>query len=131
MSEKTRLTLEIMIDSFAICRMAPNSTVPDWVDQKPWVSVTRTDEELSIVCRESLVPGDVQTDTGWRMLKLQGPFPFDLVGVLSSVLNPLAEKGVSIFAVSTFDTDYLMVKGDKLELACSVLTEAGHLVKER
>ena len=129
MSKKPRLTLRLLPELFAICRLAPESPIPDWVDDRQWISMTRTDEELSIVCRESLVPSEVQMEGGWRIFKLLGPFPFDLVGILSSVLTPLAERGVSIFAVSTFDTDYVMVKGDALDAACGALKDADHRIE--
>ena len=91
-------------------------------------SVTRTLDELSVVCLEDIVPEGVRCEKGWRALKLEGPFEFSEVGVLASVAGPLAEAGVSIFAVSTFDTDYVLVKDEQLESAVGALREWSHEV---
>lgn len=93
-------------------------------------SITRTSDELSIVCLESNVDETVTCEKGWRCLKLHGPFAFSMVGVLSSVTAPLAHAGVSIFAISTYDTDYLLIKQESLEEAVSALGQAGHLVRK-
>jgi len=100
--------------------------IPEWAQSGGFFSVTRTAEELSIVCEESSVPDSIRTDRDWVALKLEGPFPFSLTGVLSSFLTPLAEQGISIFAVSTFDTDYVLVKRETLDAATRVLRDAGH-----
>lgn len=102
--------------------------VPGWVMGAPFFSVTRTQDELSIVCPEEYVPGGVSQERGWRALKLEGPFDLSIVGILSSVAAPLAEAGASIFAVSTFDTDYALVREGQLDLAVDTLREAGHMV---
>lgn len=92
------------------------------------MSVTRTEEELSVVCQEEDVPEGVTRDRGWRALKLEGPFELSTVGVLSSVAAPLAEEGVSILAISTFDTDYVLVREGQLNLAVGTMRERGHRV---
>jgi hypothetical protein len=89
-------------------------------------SITRTDDELSIVCAESRVPADIRAERDWVGLKLQGPFPFDMTGVLSSFLQPLAEARIPIFAISTFDTDFVLIKQEPLEPALAALEAAGH-----
>ena len=94
--------------------------------QSGFVSITRTDDELSIVCPESAVPGGVQSEPGWAILKLQGPFPLAQLGVLASFASPLSAAGVSIFSVSTFDTDYILIKATQVSVACQALTAAGH-----
>ena len=100
--------------SWAVARLPPDAPFPVWANDAVFASVTRTRDELSIVCPESAVPAGVRAEAGWAMLKLSGPFPFDAVGVLSSFLAPLAAAGISVFAVSTFDTDYVLVKGSDL-----------------
>ena len=88
--------------------------------------MTRTEDELSIVCEDSAIPPGVRAERGWALLKLHGPFALDEVGVLSSFARPLADANVSVFAVATFDTDYLLVKTDRLEAALAALASAGH-----
>lgn len=118
------LTLSILPDTFAICRLE-RGAVPLWIAAADFVSITQTTDELSVVCREGNVPSDVKADRGWRALKVAGPLDLALTGVLASLANPLAEARINIFAVSTFDTDYLLVKGYNLERACDVLRQAG------
>ena len=88
--------------------------------------VTQTADELSIVCEEARVPDGVRVEKDWVALKLEGPFPFSLTGVLSSFLQPLATAEIPIFAVATFDTDYVLMKREKLEEAIKALGAAGH-----
>lgn len=121
------LTLSVLPETFAVCRLGPAEPIPDWaLAANSFLSLTRTSDELSIVCPESAVPGDVQWERGWRVLKVDGPLDFAHTGILASLTTPLAEAGVSVFAVSTFDTDYLLVKQRVLNRARSVLTRAGH-----
>jgi hypothetical protein len=119
------LSLKVLDGVFAICRQAPEEAVPAWA-VGCFTSVTRTDEELSIVCPAEEVPAGVKSERGWRCLKVAGPLDFSLTGVLSSLAAPLAEAGVSIFAVSTFDTDYLLVPESRLKEAIAALKKAGH-----
>jgi uncharacterized protein len=88
--------------------------------------VVRTRDELSIVCSEDRVPDGVRAERGWLALKLEGPFPFSVTGVLASFLQPLAEARISIFAISTFDTDYVLIKRENLDQSEVVLGAAGH-----
>jgi hypothetical protein len=90
--------------------------------------VTRTDRELSVVCEEGAAPADTKREAGWRLLRVAGPLDFSLTGILAGIAAPLAEAGVSIFAVSTFDTDYIMVKQEDLAKALSALRAAGHAI---
>src|SRR5689334_21000078 len=99
---------------FAVCRLEAGAPVPAWAAGGPYMSVTRTGDELSVVCREEAVPGNVRCERGWRCVRIAGTLDFALVGVLSSLLTPLANIGVSIFAATTFDTDYLLVKQEAL-----------------
>ena len=122
------LTLTILPDSLAVCRLSPAEDVPEWALIGEFVSITHTDDELSIVCAEENVPSDVKADRGWQALKVEGPLDLALTGILASLANPLAEAQINLFAVSTFDTDYLLVKGYNLARACEVLQQAGHVV---
>ncbi len=96
-------------DTFAICRLNADAAIPDWATEG-FSSVTRTSNELSIVCLQSHVPDSIKHEKDWRCFQLEGPILFTMVGVLSSLIQPLAEAGISVFAVSTFDTDYVLVK---------------------
>jgi uncharacterized protein len=124
------MNLTILSDTFAICRLSAAEDVPDWAMFGEFVSITHTADELSIVCAEKHVPSDVKADRGWRALKVEGPLDLALTGILASLANPLAEAQINLFAISTFDTDYLLVKGYNLDRACAVLRQAGHVVAQ-
>jgi len=117
-----------MPGAFAVCRLDPSEAVPGWVAGSRLASITRTPEELSLVCAEERVPEDVRCERGWRCLVVQGPLPLTMTGVLESLARPLAEAGVSIFALSTFDTDHLLVQAAQLAKAVAALRAAGHAV---
>jgi hypothetical protein len=123
-----QLRLDLLAERFAVCRLKRDSALPEWALRGGFFSMTRTDEELSIVCADENVPADVRAERGWRCLKVVGPFAFSEVGVLSSLTEPLARAGISLFAISTFDTDYLLVKQENLENARAALSAAGHQV---
>jgi uncharacterized protein len=112
--------------TFAICRLAPDAPIPASIATASFVSVTRTAEELSIVCPVDQVPQNAQCESPWTCFKLEGPFPFSLTGVLASFINPLAQGGIPIFAISTFDTDYVLVKEELAASSLKTLQDAGH-----
>ena len=117
--------LTLLPNSFAICRLDANAGVPTWATTGEFLSITRTADELSIVCLQSLLPDGVQCERDWRCFKLAGPIPFSTVGVLASLVQPLAEAGISVFAISTFDTDYLLVKAAHFKGAIDALRQHG------
>lgn len=114
-------TLCLLPGTYAVCRLESGAVVPAWATTGDFFSLTRTADELSIVCDQSVVPDDVQCERDWRCFKLAGPIPFSTVGVLASLVEPLADAGISVFAISTFDTDYLLVKEMDLAKAAAVL----------
>lgn len=120
------LPFSVVPGSFAVLRLAPDAAVPPGVLVPPFHSVTRTPAELSVVCPDEAVPEGARAEGGWAILALEGPFPFELTGILASVLVPLAQAGVAIFALSTFDTDYVLVKRARLDDALAALAAAGH-----
>ena len=126
-----RLALRVLPGLYAICRLPPAAPVPDWATGAAFVSVTRTAAELSVVCPAKDVPAEVRQEGGWRVLEAVGPFDFNLTGVLNSLTTPLAEAEVPLFAVSTFDTDYLLVRDADLSRAVEALRGAGHTVGRR
>jgi hypothetical protein len=124
-----QLTLTILPDSFAVCRLDADTAVPTWATSDNFFSITRTAEELSVVCLQSLVPDGVRCEQGWRCVQVAGPILFSTVGVLASLVQPLAEAGISVFAVSTFDTDYLLVKAADLARTIDAWRRCGHTVR--
>lgn len=130
-SSQHHLNLTTLAGEFAVCRLAPDTAaLPAWATAGPWYSITRTADELSIVCPAAQVPAGIQAERDWRMLRLTGPFPFELTGILAAVLAPLAEATIPIFALSTYDTDYVLVKAHDLERAVAALRAAGHRMAE-
>jgi hypothetical protein len=124
------LNLSVLEGSYAVCRLEAGSSVPAWAwGPGKFVSVSRTSEELSVVCASSLVPDSVRAEREWSCLKLEGPFEFTLTGILNSVLEPLRNAGIGIFAVSTFDTDYVLLKTNQLEAGIAALEAKGHRVQ--
>ena len=123
------VNLELLPHRYAVSQLLPTTPIPAWADGEGFVSIARTAEELSVVCLENRVPANIKTDGGWRCFKFQGPFAFDQTGILSSVLQPLAQADVGIFAVSTFNTDYLLVKAENLERTVKALETAGHIIQ--
>ena len=124
---KIALTLCVLPGTYAVCRLDSGASVPEWATSGDFFSVTRTADELSVVCEQSVVPEGVECEGDWRCLKVQGPLDFGLTGVLASLSLPLAEASISIFVISTYDTDYLMVKSADLERAIVELSMAGHI----
>jgi hypothetical protein len=121
--------LETVGVRLAVCRLDAGSDVPPWVDQsREFTSVTRTKDELSVVCAFDHVPEGVPMEGPWRAFRVQGPIVMTLIGVVAALANPLAEAGISIFAISTFDTDYILVHEPDFDAAASALTQAGHVV---
>lgn len=126
------LTLDLIEGDFTIAKLPPDAQVPAWaLKSRVFSTITRNTDELSILCPtlDVLETPELTADTGWKLLKLRGPFAFDLKGILLSVLAPLAAAEVSILAISTFDTDYVWVKSEKLEDAIDALVLAGHIVE--
>lgn len=125
------LTLQLEMGDFSVCRLSPNEPAPAWAGSGVFSSVTRTTEELSVICPSVQVPSGVKHEASWRLLKFQGPFAFNETGILASVLAPLAAAKIGILATATFDTDYLFVKTTQLDDAIRVLDNAGHTVRRQ
>jgi len=121
------LVLSLMPGDFAVCRLPAAAPLPSWAgSSSQFYALIRTPNELCVVCAEQDVPDTVKAETGWSLLQVPGPLDFSLVGVLASLALPLAQAGVSIFALSTYDTDYLLVRKVDLSRAVQALVKAGH-----
>jgi len=123
-----QLTFTLQRDLYAIARLKADAATPSW-PRGDFVSVTRTSDELSIVCRADAVPQTIRADRGWRCLALQGPFALDQTGIAAEFTRVLAAAGVSVFVVATFDTDYVLVPDRSIERAVSALRGASHAVR--
>jgi len=124
--KRIRLRFSCIPGPFAVCRLPADAPVPEWAATGPFASVTRTADELSIVCLADSLPADVRSEQHWMCFKLEGPFAFTQVGILASFINPLVENGVPIFAISTYDTDYVLVSEEYAAITLQALQDAGH-----
>ena len=122
------MKLYVLDDLYAVVRCDPDAPVPAWASAGPFWSVTRSDSELSVVCRQDDVPAEASAERGWCALELAGPLDFSLTGVVSALVGPLADAEVSIFVLSTFETDYLLVREPDLNRSIEALRAAGHEV---
>jgi hypothetical protein len=128
--QRSRLPLELLPDTLAICRLDAGAPVPGWAElSRGFLTVSRTVEELSITAVQRAVPADLPCERDYRALRVRGPLPLNLIGILAAIADPLAEAGLSIFAISTYETDYVLVKARDLELALETLERAGHQIK--
>ena len=132
-SERTAVKplLQVLATPLAVCKLPATSPLPSWLNLELVISeellvIVRTTDELSLVCAENSVPKAIQAARGWRAIKVSGPLDFSLVGILAGIAAPLAEAGISIFAVSTFDTDYVLVRAGDVSRAVATLKEAGY-----
>lgn len=124
-----QLPLDVLPDTLAVCRLLAEAALPAWASVPvPFLTISRTAEELSITTRQSAVPPAVRCERDYRALRVRGTLPPDLVGILVSIAEPLARAGLSIFAISTYDTDYVLVKARDLPAALEALRKAGHKV---
>jgi hypothetical protein len=127
----SKIALSVLEGRFAICRLSPRSNFPDWTLNESFFSITRTSEELSIVCPEERVPEGERCERGWLCLKVQGPLDFSMTGVMASLATPLGDAEVSILPIATFDTDYLLIRENDFEKAVQALIGAGHSIQGR
>ena len=115
------LTMKLLKEKYGVCRLDKNDLIPEWSQTNDFFSITRTSDELSIVCSQDNIPNDINCEKDWRILKIEGPLDFSLIGILSSISTILARKGISIFAISTYDTDYILVKDKDINNAIVAL----------
>lgn len=118
----------ILPGRYAICRMTPDQELPKRPIEASFWSITSTSEELSLICAESNIPLNVRVEAGWRILGLAGPLDFNQIGVIAGVSTTLSEANISLFTISTFNTDYFLVKDADLGAATNALRAAGYQV---
>lgn len=122
-----RFALTTLPGRLAVCRLAPDAALPRWANGG-LVSITRTPRELSVVCGADCVPDGVTVESDWRALEVAGPLSFGMTGVLAALAGPLADRQIPVFVISTYDTDYLLVRGPALADATAALAQAGHTI---
>jgi uncharacterized protein len=123
-----QLRLQKLPETYMVCKLASDAAVPSWAMVGTLNSITKTTEELSIVCQDQVIPKEISCERGWVVLKVAGPLDFALTGILAAITEPLAKAQISIFAISTFDTDYVLVKEETLAHTIDSLTAAGHTI---
>jgi hypothetical protein len=123
-----QLKFRQLSNPYAIVRLAPDAPVPTWATKGDFTSITRTADELSIVCPTANLPADVHSPHRWICLKLEGPFPFSQTGVLLSFIEPLSNNAIPIFAISTYDTDYVLIQEEHAEAALDWLRADNHVL---
>jgi uncharacterized protein len=123
-----QLQLSLLKDKYGICTLPSTAPIPGWATAQSLASITRTEKELTIVCRQKIIPSQYQSDLNWRCFKIDGSFDLNQVGVISSISSPLAAAGISIYVISTYDTDYFLIQEHNLEQTISVLSGSGHSI---
>ena len=128
MQNPRQLKFRQLPGQYAIVRLPRDPPVPTWAPRGDFTSITRTADELSIVCPADNLPPDVESPHRWICLKLEGPFPFSQTGVLLSFIEPLSKNEIPIFAISTYDTDYVLIPEEFAGRVLESLRDAGHLL---
>lgn len=124
------LSLTLLDQTFAIHRLRPDAKIPNLALNSPFFAITRTEDELSLVLPDVVAIESDKSDTGWACFKVEGSLEFGLVGILAGIASALAAAGVALFALSTFDTDYVLVKREQAQVACEALLSAGYQVRQ-
>jgi hypothetical protein len=122
--------VSLLAERFTICRFSSEDPIPEWSKNNVFLSITKTADELSVVCPESCVPHNAKCENDWRVFKVEGPLDFSLIGILASLSTIMANNGISIFAISTYDTDYILVKNKDIHCAINALIEEGYEVRK-
>ena len=123
-----KLTLKLLKDKYSVCRLNKNDEIPKWIFDEEFFSITRTEDELSIVCLQDKIKEDIKCEKDWRVLKIEGPLDFSLIGILSKISTLMANNDISIFAISTYDTDYILIKEESINRAIEVLEKSNYSI---
>ncbi|MBU3105593.1 ACT domain-containing protein [Clostridium gasigenes] len=116
-----KLTMKLLKEKYGVCRLDKANSIPNWAIEGEFYSITKTEDELSIVCLQESIPTDIKYEKDWKVLKVEGPLDFALVGILAGISSLMASKGISIFAISTYDTDYILIKEKDIDNAIELL----------
>ncbi|WP_108781414.1 ACT domain-containing protein [Pontivivens insulae] len=122
------LRIEAVPGLYAVARLPADAAIPDWINGPGFQSVTRSDDELTLVCCQDRIPGHFEMERDWHCIRTVGPFPFDAAGVVASLIAPLSENGIGVFVICTFDGEHVLISARKAELAMDCLSAAGHSV---
>lgn len=125
---KEALAMKLLKEKFGVCKLDKDELIPGWIKNSQFYSITKTADELSIVCSQASIPREIKCEKDWRILKVEGPLDFSLVGILSSITKILAQKEISIFAISTYDTDYILVKNKDIDNAVNALSDEKYII---
>lgn len=125
---KKILTMKLLKERYGVCRLDKTELIPEWAKDSDFFSITKTSDELSIVCTQENIPKDIKCERDWRILKVQGPLDFSLIGILSSISTILSKNEISIFAISTYDTDYILVRNKDIDNAINALIKENYEV---
>ncbi len=123
---RKKLVMKVLKEKFGVCRLDSTNSIPGWATNSEFFSITKTLDELSIVCCQNNIPDGIKCEKDWRILKVEGPLDFSLVGILASISTTLAKSGISIFAISTYDTDYILVKDRDIYNTITALCNDGY-----
>ena len=126
--KQRQLQLSLLKDKYGICTLPNTAPIPDWALTQSLASITRTEKELTIVCRLEILPSQYQSGLKWRCFKIDGSFDLNQIGVISSISSPLADAGISIYVISTYDTDYFLIQEHNLKQTISALSSSGHSI---
>ncbi len=129
MSEK-KLAIKLLNGVFGVCKLNNEEKFPEWAVNRHFYAVTKTAEELSVVCLQEDIPDNEQCERDWRLLKVMGILDFSLIGIIYSISEVLAEHKISIFVISTYDTDYILVKDKDVDKALNALSEKYEIITE-
>lgn len=127
MKNTKKFTLSVLPEKLGICHLSKNIPIPGWAEDISFCSITRTSDELSIICPQGKIPAGVMAELNWRAFKLEGDLGLLSVGVIASLSKPLAEAGISIFNISTYETNYLLVEDKELAKAKNILSSFCHI----
>ncbi|MEG0857198.1 MAG: ACT domain-containing protein [Terrisporobacter sp.] len=125
---KDQLTLKLLDRVYAVCRLDKGQPVEQWALEGDFSSITKTEDEISLVCLDNKVPSHIKHEGNLRTLKIEGPLDFSLVGILSKISTLMSNKNIPIFAMSTYDTDYILIKNDEINKAIEILEQNNYNV---